>query len=447
MNEGEEMDDRDSEEAENDNDHDYQLATPREREYPEGHKGPFVIFIKEKNSPLSHITISQRLNEKFRGKIKSLVKVHRSKIRLEVSDRTIVGQVLKEPLLSGYHVYIPAENVEIDGLIYLEESADLNDIIKNGYGKFSHPNVPMVKVTNAYRFRRQKRQSQNSSPEYENTEAVRISFQGTALPRWLLIHNLLIPVKLYFPKLMSCKTCMGDHHTSKYCTTKNTCLKCKGNHTTSECPQKTPWCPHCRKEVSHESREDCDAFFARSRKLVNQAKQKSRKSYADAVRQTVPTANSFSRLMTNEEDDDSDDHFDRQDETTNKRKKVTKTQNIVQKKKRSGLLDGDKEFWANLTPTTSHNSPSVSQNTSNKNIKKTMNYEKNNNNVTQWFEKAAIAFIASIGIPEPLNSIIIAFLMPLIREWLPKLSNFLSTFFGNMSSFGATSPNPSSSQH
>jgi hypothetical protein len=423
---------------------------PRAREYPPGHKGPYVVFIKEKESPLSHISISQRVNEKFRGKVKSLVKVHKSKIRVELIDGATASEVLKANFLGGYRVYIPAETVEIDGIINLEEDCNLIDLVKNGFGKFSNPGVPMVKVTHAYRFRKLKSKS-TSNPEageneqeYENTSAVRVSFQGTALPRWLTIHNLLIPVRMYIPKLMSCKTCMGDHHTSKHCTSLKKCLKCKDNHSTIECPQKTPWCPHCKKELTHEAKEDCPAFFARTQKLKNKTKQLSKKSYADALRQVVPTANSF-EVLQNPLEGYSNDFVQVQNVIPlQKRRKTLETSSHLKKnggkrpRSEKSSSESEEEIWNSMKPRPSQNKPQ-STDSKPKQKKRTNSKRNNTENVTNMFDKAIKDFLVSLCIPEPFNSLLIAFVMPLVKNWMSKLSKFLSTFFGNVSSFGAIS--------
>jgi hypothetical protein len=279
----------------------------RIRLYPLDHKGPYLVFIKEKNSPLAHITISKRINESFKNAVKTLTRVSRSKIRVELNTAKVANELLIAPFLGGYLTYIPAESVEIDGIINLEKNIDMKDITDNGYGKFSHPLVPPVKIVQAFRFRRFVGETGEVEKEkvYEDTETIRVTFMGTALPRWVCIHGLLVRVKMYNPKLMSCTKCLGDHHTAKHCTTGERCMKCKGFHGTKVCPDLSVWCPHCKKNVTHDSKEDCPTFFVRTRELITGMKKSSKKSYAEAVRQAeinTQVHNQFSILTPNDSD-------------------------------------------------------------------------------------------------------------------------------------------------
>jgi hypothetical protein len=278
-----------------------QNAPIRIRSYPTDHKGPYIVFIKERGAALAHITISKRINETFKGSVKSLVRVAKSKIRVELVSARVANEVLKAQFLGIYLTYIPAESVEVDGVVNLETGYDLKDLVANGTGKFTNPRVPPTKVVHAFRFRRVK-SDVGATKEFEDTEAVRVTFSGTALPRWLLIHGLLIPVRLFSPKLMTCVKCLGDHHTAKHCTTGQRCLKCNKNHLTTECTDTTPWCSHCRKNVVHDTKEDCEAFFVRTQKLMNSVRKSSRKSYAEAVR--MADTNLFSILQNEETDQD-----------------------------------------------------------------------------------------------------------------------------------------------
>jgi hypothetical protein len=165
-----------------------QSNVSRIRLYPIDHQGPFIVFIKEKNSPLAHITIAKRMSETFKNAVKSLTRMSRSKIRIELISAKVANEVLKAQFLCGYLTYIPAESVEIDGVINLEKSIDMNDIIQNGIGKFSHPLVPSVRIVQAFRFRRFVGEK-DKVKTYEDTETIKVTFAGTALPRWVCIHG------------------------------------------------------------------------------------------------------------------------------------------------------------------------------------------------------------------------------------------------------------------
>jgi hypothetical protein len=135
----------------------------------------------------------------------------------------------------------------------------------------------MVSVNHAHRYSKR-----IEGDNFETLDSVRISFSGTALPKWLCIYNVLFPVRMYNLQLMHCKKCFGDHHTEKHCTSKNICRKCKGSHLTSVCPEKTPWCPHCREKNAHRENDECPAFATKTQKLISKTRKRSKQSYAAA---------------------------------------------------------------------------------------------------------------------------------------------------------------------
>jgi hypothetical protein len=418
-----------------------QNVPARVREYPVGHKGPFVVFIKERSASLAHITISKRLNETFRGKIKSLVRVARSKIRVELDSASVANDVLKAQFLGIYLTYIPAETVEVDGVIALERGYDLKDIVENGVGKYTHPQVSPTKVVHAYRFRRVKSDN-GEKKEYEDTEAVRVTFSGTALPRWLLIHGLLVPVRLYSPKLMSCSECLGDHHTAKHCNTRVRCLKCKGDHSTVSCKDKTPWCSHCGKNIVHGGKEECEAYFMRSQKLRNNAKKNSRKSYAEAVRSA--DENFYASLRTQEDEET-------EQPTTSAIKFPKLTRSPVDRGSRSAANNG-----GGKRPRTRSKSPTESledffgrdnveqflgrgasgaREPEPKKRNRRRNTRNNDTNISPTsFKESLASLIGSLGLSPNVCSMINFAVSSLVDLLWPTVSSFLSKIFGSTSS-------------
>lgn len=274
----------------------------RRREYPIYHKGPYIIFIKQKSSSLSHVSISRKLNENFKNGIKSIMKVNSSKMRVEMSSATNANKALKMPFLAEYRVYIPAESVEIDGIVSIDQELSVKEIIEMDKGKFSHSGIPMASVVHAHRYSRRV-----EGDNFEPLDTIRVTLSGMAIPKWLWIYGLLIPVRIYNPQLMTCKKCLADHHTEKHCTSKAFCLKCKGNHMTSVCTVETPWCAHCREQIVHGEANECPAYAEKTKKLIQKTLKKSKQSYADAVKsfQVPLIENRYGSLS--EDSGDSDD--------------------------------------------------------------------------------------------------------------------------------------------
>jgi hypothetical protein len=276
----------------------------RRREYPLYFKGPYVVFIKQKGPSLSHVTVARKLNENFKKSVKSIVKVNSTKIRVEMDSATSANKVMKMEFLSIYRVYIPAESVEIDGIVSISNDLTVEDIMKDGKGKFTHPGIPMVSVMHAFRY--------NKRGEGDNViplDTIRVTFSGTALPKWLWIYGLLVPVRIYNPQLMTCKKCLADHHTEKHCNNRTVCLKCKGAHLTSECKENYPWCSHCREHIVHQEGAECGALLVKTKRIVDRAKGRSRRSYAEALKscETPLYQNRYSLLSQEEEDSETTD--------------------------------------------------------------------------------------------------------------------------------------------
>jgi hypothetical protein len=89
--------------------------------YPNDYSGRFKVYIRENTVPLSHIKISRYISNKYTMKILEMTKIHKYKIRVEVADAVTANILVKEPELAPYRVFIPANEVEINGIISLPE--------------------------------------------------------------------------------------------------------------------------------------------------------------------------------------------------------------------------------------------------------------------------------------------------------------------------------------
>ncbi|XP_062553893.1 uncharacterized protein LOC134219218 [Armigeres subalbatus] len=117
----------------------------RHRCYPEACKGPYEVFVRQKDKPVKVLLVSAEVHKHFRS-VKEVKQIGFSKVRIIFSDRSDANNVVYNELLSRlYRVYIPSERVEIDGVIYQSEM-DLNYLAKEGHGKFVDPRVPQVSI-------------------------------------------------------------------------------------------------------------------------------------------------------------------------------------------------------------------------------------------------------------------------------------------------------------
>jgi hypothetical protein len=411
---------------------DNSLPNPRIRSYPIYHRGPFVVFIKQKQTSISFVAIARKLNENFKHCVKNIMKMNSTKMRVELDSATNANKILKLPFLQEYRVYIPAESVEIDGIVSISQDVEPDEIVAMGKGKFSHPGIPMVSVNHAHRYSKR-----IEGDNFETLDTVRISFSGTALPKWLCIYNVLFPVRMYNPQLMHCKKCLGDHHTEKHCTSKNICRKCKGSHLTSVCPEKTPWCPHCREKIAHQENDECPAFATKTQKLISKTRKRSKQSYAAAVKSCpmVPLQNQYASLTEDSEDPDEGNTEEGCSFWKNIAKSRRQTKyhnaNLMQKsnfeaKKRPRSPSGEIEKnWESQVkkPKTKKR---ITEKSHNKVDRKSSAKSDLSNVKVDTVKNIISSLMGYFGVPSHAQSMILAIVFPLIDSWWPSICSSMS---------------------
>jgi hypothetical protein len=251
----------------------------RVRSYPVDFAGKCVVYIRDGNEKLKHISVSKHVANTYKTDILEIFKVHSGKIRVVTKSVAVANNLVRDAGLSMYRVSVPAEAVEINGVIAISRDLVINELKEHGRGIFSHPEIPKVRILDAYRMRRACKR-QDGSQGYEDTDSVRITFSGNAVPRMVEIYGLRTPVRIYTPKLMHCENCLGFNHTKKYCSSAVRCAKCGERHETAVCQAQRPRCRNCLAEKVHASKEECAAFKKLSEKIGEKAKQRSRQAYS-----------------------------------------------------------------------------------------------------------------------------------------------------------------------
>jgi hypothetical protein len=264
----------------NSDDEDQEMFNPnnqpdRIRQYPANYVGVYEVFIRRVNVSLKHLDISKKIHEAFPNGIRSLMKINSSKIRVVFIQLADANKLPKCEFLKDYRVYIPAISVEISGLITISTDTTTEEIIAAGKGQLFGPNSADIAILDAYRFYRNETQENGMSKKIP-TQTVRVTFEGTLLPKWLQIHGLITKVKLHVPKLMHCDNCLGHGHTSKYCSAKTVCYNCGEPHGIEDCKSEENFCVHC-KQIADHSFKDCSVYQLHikllKQKTVNAAKQ------------------------------------------------------------------------------------------------------------------------------------------------------------------------------
>lgn len=254
-------------------------SVKRIRYYPESAKGPFEVFIRQKDKPINVLLVSAELYKNFKS-VKDVRKVNFSKLRIIFASRDEANNVAHNELLSRlYRVYVPSEQVEIDGVVH-QADLDVKDIVNAGFGRFNDPRVPIVSVLECNQLK--ELHIENGERIYRSSHAYRVSFAGTILPDYLEINKVLIPIRLYSPKPMICTKCSRTGHTDKMCANKPRCPKCGQSHLETDCTVTENRCLLCNEGV-HVNRRDCSIYKQRVKSAKARIMQKSKISYAKVI--------------------------------------------------------------------------------------------------------------------------------------------------------------------
>ncbi|EAT42865.1 AAEL005642-PA [Aedes aegypti] len=230
------------------------------------------------------------------------------KIRVTMSDRNEANEVVVLPRFKGlYRVYIPSAEVEIDGVVY-DEVISPEEVVKIGQGKFTNPQLPMISVLECERLAMREEIASNEM-SFKPSNAMRVTFAGTALPDYLCINGALLKVRLYSPKIMLCRKCGRLGHTSKYCTLKPRCGQCGGNHDVAACEEASTSIQKCLLCMEpHGSMKNCRNYQAKKKENKQLLLNRSRLSYEMLVKQVDPTfvSENTYQALNHHEDEDND---------------------------------------------------------------------------------------------------------------------------------------------
>ena len=275
--------------------------------YPDGSTGSFVVYFRPKigpkSKPLNIIQISKDLESHFKSIIE-ISKVRPNKLRVVVKDLTQANKIATSEFFTReYHVYVPARDVEIDGVV-TDSSLSSEFLLKDGVGYFKNTSIPTVKILDCQQLRSVS--FVEGKKIYSPSDSFRVTFAGSALPSHISIHNVLVPVRLYIPRVMNCTNCKQLGHTSAYCCNKSRCGKCGGNHLDDSCNQENNSCYYCG-ETKHEL-SNCSLFIQHKIKMKRSLKDRAKRSYSDLLKQSetnsLISSNIYDLLSSDETDCD-----------------------------------------------------------------------------------------------------------------------------------------------
>lgn len=319
------------------------IPRPRQyitEQYTEGSQTEWVVFFRPKQKPLNFIRITNDLMNHYSGLVQC-TKLNKSKLRVVVDNAKQANEIVKDQRFClEYRVWIPAHKVEIDGVV-TDDGLTEEDLSK-AVGRFKNPKLPSVEILEC-------RQLGNVTGEGDQKKFVpsasfRVTFAGSALPDYIELYKLRLPVRLYIPRVMSCSNCQQLGHTKTYCSNKSKCSKCAGPHKDVDCQKQAEKCQLCGGEP-HKTRQ-CPKYKEREDKMKRSLKERSKKSFAEILK----NSNRFAALAEQEEEDEDTDEellFEREEESdtssrsSGPKQKRQKTASGGKGKQKGGKLEED----------------------------------------------------------------------------------------------------------
>lgn len=288
---------------------------PRIRKYPESHKGPFVVYIRQQTERFMYIRIAQHVTDSRRYKsVIACDKVNEKKVRVTLRDRSEANMLVTDAGLKDYKVYVPAEEVEVEGVIQVDREISSQELMDNGIGRFDRGGILDIKPVDVFRFLTSSKLHASELSRREGTEFVKVAFPGKVLPDYFIIYGLRIRIRPYKQRAMYCHNCGKLDHTELRCSNQTRCRVCGDGHADRDCPitkQETRQmpCRLCRGAHDIDIRV-CPKYKVATRNRRMAAQEVSRKSYAELTRTSETnfvSENVYQQLSDTDTGDELDD--------------------------------------------------------------------------------------------------------------------------------------------
>lgn len=225
-----------------------QIKLSRVRKYGDKAQGPFIVYLRAKERHSLNVPkVAADLFQRYPS-IDTVDPVNRDKLKIILKNKGEANLLAaNKELGEKFFVYIPAKDAEVSGKILLNDCAEVYQIMGAGYGMLNGQSekIKIIEVS-----RLAKKIEDNGAAKTERTPFVRVIFEGTVLPDYLILNKLRIPVKPYAPRVMQCKVCFRLGHSESHCGNRKRCEKCGLIHeegkSSLSCREGAYSCPNCR---------------------------------------------------------------------------------------------------------------------------------------------------------------------------------------------------------
>lgn len=260
------------------------------RQYHAEATGPFVVYIRELNSPLQPIKFSVHIHRHYPSTT-SIMKTAPGRIKVVLQNKVEANRFVLDTFFKDFRVYIPSIDCESVGIIEFPTDEDVSTLEESGKGKCKNPTIPLVNIISAHRLTKAGEATIDSdTPTRIDIPLVRVHFSGTLLPDYVEIMGLLIKVEIPRSKPMFCGRCQNYGHTELYCKKAVKCGKCNEGHRTAECRIVNDFCLDCNAIGHLGGTEACPKFEVVRKRNVAKKVHSRKKSFADIVKASTSPA-------------------------------------------------------------------------------------------------------------------------------------------------------------
>lgn len=224
-------------------------AIKKVKQYPNHHEGPFIVYIRTRETDINLLNCTKYVNNLYKS-MTTIRPINSKKIRIEFKERADANNIVNDVSINKiFDVYIPSKNIEVQGVIPIYGDIDFTEMCEYGFGEFKSLTLQNKKIKILEVSRNKKLDSVGNLIDLNS---LRLTFEGTCLPNQVNFLNLIIPVKVYSPKLYFCSRCLQYNHSDKYCANKPRCENCDERHLTSDCTKvinnKSHQCLNCSQD-------------------------------------------------------------------------------------------------------------------------------------------------------------------------------------------------------